>query len=855
MVMRVGGLASGMDIDELVKKLMQAERAPLDKLFQKKTTYEWQRDAYRGVNTKLKTFDTYVRDNLSLKTLNSKTATSSNSSLVSATATGKASGTLSIEGVSQLAEASRITSGQVNATGSTKMKDLASGPIEFTAVKADGTPGEPTSIEITDDMTVDDFVKKVNESGAGVSAVFENGRFSFTAKNTGKGSIQITGGTPDMKLTKDEGASIREGKNAIFQVNGIATERASNSFSINGYNVTLKSTFNGEQATAERYNGAYTEWKFTTTPDYINKIAEALNSSNTASDKYTEAYNKFLAAKEDLFGSDVSAEDQTNFSKIKNPEFARSLTEGEVNTLKAQSFADDAAYQTWLNDDTTDADLKAKLKSENITLDQAKGVQALDYNKIQKLSAHSIYNSIGSKAMNQLTTADLSTLRLKGFSDEEAYQTWLNDDTTDPDLKAKLKEGNVNLEQFNSLKTVKDNELTAMQNQSKYSTLGAGFLSGLSAAEQGLLNGAQKGTVEDFNKQIDTWKNSTNAEEKALGEKLSKLSDSQKNALREMDSTQLTDFSDLANKQVDAQAKLADKTAKEAEYKALEDRQTKAKADFKDAYKQQFKKDYVDGDDPGLIDENNIPTGTTPPVTMTSTTNVDDMMQKIEDFVNTYNGLIKDLTNQTKESKYRDYKPLSDEQKKDMSENEIKLWEEKAKSGLLRSDALLQKGLADMRSLVYETNPGLSDSKFNSLFSVGITTTKNFTEGGILEIDKDKLRKAIEEDPDAVEKLFKNSDGKKDAVVDGETVDTRGYVDKLRDSLKSFEVSIEKKAGRSTMTDAQYSIGKSLVDTEKRISTWQDKLKMIEARYWKQFGAMESAINKANSQASMFMQG
>lgn len=66
MVMRVGGLASGMDIDALVEKLMKAERMPLDKTFQKKQTYEWQRDAYRGVNTKLKTFDNFLFDKMIL---------------------------------------------------------------------------------------------------------------------------------------------------------------------------------------------------------------------------------------------------------------------------------------------------------------------------------------------------------------------------------------------------------------------------------------------------------------------------------------------------------------------------------------------------------------------------------------------------------------------------------------------------------------------------------------------------------------------------------------------------------------------------------------------------------------------
>lgn len=36
MVNRIGGLASGMDIDALVAKLMQAEKSPLIKLQQKK---------------------------------------------------------------------------------------------------------------------------------------------------------------------------------------------------------------------------------------------------------------------------------------------------------------------------------------------------------------------------------------------------------------------------------------------------------------------------------------------------------------------------------------------------------------------------------------------------------------------------------------------------------------------------------------------------------------------------------------------------------------------------------------------------------------------------------------------------
>ncbi|MFJ7735959.1 flagellar filament capping protein FliD [Lysinibacillus sp. NPDC097287] len=789
MVMRVGGLASGMDIDELVKKLMTAERAPLDKLFQKKTTYEWQREAYRSVNTKLKTFDTYLSKNLSIKPLNSKTATSSNSNLVSAKATGKASGTLSIEGVSQLAKAARSVGEQINATGSTKMSSIASGIIEFKAINANGKmPADTTKIEITADMTVNDFVKKVNESNAGVSAVFENGRFSFTAKNTGKGNVEITGNVSEMKLKSEAG------QNAIFQVNGIATERASNSFEMNGYNVTLKDTFNSTQTISDKYKAALTELKNAKNADFTdlaNKVTDATGAYNTAKSAYESEYNKVFS------NTELTKEQQEAYNKIKNPNLLKKLSTGDTGDLAAirgssPDISSDVAFADWL---------------------------------------------------------------------KKAPSTEVSDD-----LKAKL--SGVSREQFTTLKTLSDDDLNKMQNEAKlkeYETIGAGFLNGLKSGEVTKIKSLLGKSEKDFNAEIASLKESTDEADQALGKKLGALSSNQKQALRQLESDQLDSYKTVAEAEVDKDSKLKLKNTAEANETAAINRRTnaeetfvKAEADAKAAGI--FKLDSnnveeIDGNGYKIIDDAKVNAAPkAPPITITSTTNVDDMMKTITDFVDTYNALVKDFTDQTKESKYRDYKPLSAEQKKDMSENEIKLWEEKAKSGLLRSDSLIRNGLTDMRSLVYQTNPGLSDSKFNSLFNIGITTSKKYNEGGTLEIDVDKLRKAIEEDPDAVEKLFKNSGGKKDDVVDGKVVDTRGYVDKLRESMKSFEISIEKKAGRSTMTDSEYSIGKSLKDTETRIKTWERKLEMVEARYWKQFSAMESAINKANSQSSMFMQ-
>ncbi|MGE7927655.1 flagellar filament capping protein FliD [Lysinibacillus xylanilyticus] len=830
MVNRIGGLASGMDIDSLVKKLMNAERAPLNKLYQKKQTYEWQRDSYRSVNTKIKTFDTYISDNLVLKSLISKTAASSNSNLVSATATGSASGTLSIEGVSQLATAARKVGDQVNAVGTTKMSDLgATGTIEFKAIQSNGKlASEATKIEITSDMTVDQFISKVNSSNAGISAVFENGRFSFTAKNTGdvKGDdeIKVVGGLDIFnKLGFSDPNKVQntEGKNAIFTVNGIATERTTNTFTISGYNVTLKDTFNGLQTIADKYKAAVEELKNATT-NLANKQANLTTKQGAygASDINSYTANHETAYK-NAFGNTLSLSQQVQYNKLGSDGW-RNLSTDEIDFIKNQSSVQ--GIKDNLDGSSLSDESKAKLKGlSNEVLD----VLFSNKDQLTDFKAQAEYEKYGAKLkdFDQNAIDALKRFPYNGNDSIEKIHKDIDDNTeftkeVKDALKSLSKDDLTNLIATDSatLKTYQE-KAQADHLKQKYSQFGDALI-------KGLQDGSKK--VEDLTeKQKEVW-NSLSPEKKGQ-------------------------FNALADQNI----KRSEYLTADAQEKAAQTRLTEAtnteKAATADATAAGILKD--DGSGGKVVDDDKVnaaPKAQT--VTMTSTTNVDDIMAKIKEFVTTYNGFIKDLNDQTKETKYRDYTPLTSEQRENMSENEIKLWEEKAKSGLLRGDTLIREGLSGMRSLVSQSNPGI-DSKYNTLFSIGITTSKNYNDGGTLEIDEKKLRKVLEEDPDAVEKLFKNSEGKKDDVVDGKTVDTRGYLDKLRDSMKSFEITIEKKAGRSTMTDAQYAIGNNLMDTESRINTWKRKLEDIESRYWKQFTAMEQAINKANSQSSMFAQG
>lgn len=231
-------------------------------------------------------------------------------------------------------------------------------------------------------------------------------------------------------------------------------------------------------------------------------------------------------------------------------------------------------------------------------------------------------------------------------------------------------------------------------------------------------------------------------------------------------------------------------------------------------------------------------------VTFSSTADVDKIADKIIKFVDEYNKLVEKLNTEINEKKYRDYQPLTAEQKEAMEEKEIELWEEKARSGTLRNDSTLSSALTKMRTDFYSPVSGLS-SALDQLSEIGITTTKNYLDGGKLTIDEKKLKEAIAQDPNAVRQLFA-----KDAT---DTAD-KGIARRLRDTIKDTMSTIEEKAGKATSVNNTFTIGRNLDNVEDQIERFQDRLIQIEDRYWRQFTAMEKAIQQANQQSAYLMQ-
>lgn len=239
------------------------------------------------------------------------------------------------------------------------------------------------------------------------------------------------------------------------------------------------------------------------------------------------------------------------------------------------------------------------------------------------------------------------------------------------------------------------------------------------------------------------------------------------------------------------------------------------------------------------------------PITISSTPDTDKAIDKVKGFVEMYNSLIKDINTRTTEKKKVGYNPLTDAQKAEMSESEITKWEQAAKAGLLKGDTTLNNVLSSMRQTTFnygnsvgakgENTAGI---KGETLDSIGISSSSIWAENGKLVIDETKLRVAIEKDPDILSRIF-TGDG---------TTENPGVASQLRETAQTAIKTIEKSAGKESTIENQYALGKTIASLNTKISDWKERLKTIEDRYWNQFSAMENAIQKANSQSSIFMQ-
>ncbi|OLO38103.1 hypothetical protein BTR23_11955 [Alkalihalophilus pseudofirmus] len=243
-----------------------------------------------------------------------------------------------------------------------------------------------------------------------------------------------------------------------------------------------------------------------------------------------------------------------------------------------------------------------------------------------------------------------------------------------------------------------------------------------------------------------------------------------------------------------------------------------------------------------------------PSVTINVATDVEKVFDHVTEFINKYNEIIDFINDKLKEERHRDFRPLTEEQRQGMSEREIEMWEEKSKSGMLRNDTVLSSALSQMRMALAESVQGIGG--LNQLAKIGIVTTSNYMDGGKLELNpnrtgadrltgEERLRKAIQEDPEGLYQLFMAGSSTSPSSEQGLSRRLTSILD------TSVRRAIENRAGNEFRQNHQFTLGREIDSINSRVSDQERRLQQYEDRLWRQFTAMEKAMQQANSQAEM----
>lgn len=230
-------------------------------------------------------------------------------------------------------------------------------------------------------------------------------------------------------------------------------------------------------------------------------------------------------------------------------------------------------------------------------------------------------------------------------------------------------------------------------------------------------------------------------------------------------------------------------------------------------------------------------------ISVTVKNDVDGTYKKIKDFLKQYNELINEMTSLYNADSAKGYEPLTTEEKDSLTDTEIEEWEKKIKSSLLRRDDNLysiMNGMTSAMAKSYEIN-----GKKYSLASFGIKTlgvlnaTMNTESAYHIDGDpddtsssanSDKLRKMIEEDPDAVAAFMKEL--------------TTGLYKSLDSQMKSSKLRSSFTIYNDKQMATEYS------NYTNTIKKWEEKVTAMEDSYYKKFAAMEKALAQLQSSTS-----
>lgn len=243
-------------------------------------------------------------------------------------------------------------------------------------------------------------------------------------------------------------------------------------------------------------------------------------------------------------------------------------------------------------------------------------------------------------------------------------------------------------------------------------------------------------------------------------------------------------------------------------------------------------------------------------ITVNGKKDVTEIKDKLVNFINDYNALMEKLNTLTMEKRNKNYNPLTDEQKKEMSENEIKLWNDKVKQGQLYKDSdvtrIANKMKEAMRSLVGGVDGNLEK------FGIKPVADYQGAKNGTFTIDDSKLTEALENSLEDVMKFFINTPPTDKNISEQEKYNSTGVAQRLKSILYDETVTVSslliKKAGiEGSATVSNNELTKSIQKYERKMEDMEKSFSIREQQLYSKWASIETMMNKLNSQQSYLM--
>ena len=383
MPIRLSGMQSGLDTEALVSALVMGYRTKKEDYEKAQTKLSWKQDKWKSINTKITNFysGTLASNKLS-SAYNLKKATINNSSYATVSAsTSAVSGTQSLK-VTKLASTGYLTGGKISGSGSTKLTGSSKlSEVDGMGSVADGASisvtadGKTSTIDLSSDMTISQFVVKLKNAGLTASFDENNQRFFISSKSSGADN--------DFSMT----AANSNGKSALEALKLQATTADTVAKDIAKYQTIVGQDDYVSKTAENNYKAAIDEY---------NKAISSLKDTNTKLDYEKSYLNTFINS---LTYEEKTAEDSTVTSE---PTSDSLKTARETLSSKAEELTE--KLKDGSLDDSTKAATQLELDAVNAVIKTVSTDSALS--RAQKMSDDGTTSFDSSTADTTLTGFD-----------------------------------------------------------------------------------------------------------------------------------------------------------------------------------------------------------------------------------------------------------------------------------------------------------------------------------------------------------------------------------------------------------------------------------------------------------------